>query len=110
MNLTLEVTHPAKVLLSSDFSQQEPKLSATVSQDAVLVNAFRNGRDAYATLASIALGVPYEECLEFKLDENGKKTSEVNPEGKERRSLGKVLNLGGLSSYAPLAEALLVDC
>ena len=30
----------------------------------------------------------------YELDENGNKTSEVNPEGKARRSKGKVLNLG----------------
>ena len=51
-------------------------------------------RDIYATLASVGLGQPYEECLEFRLDENGKKTSEVNPEGKKRRSTGKILVLG----------------
>lgn len=71
-----------------------------------------HGRDAYATLASIALGFPYEECLEHH-----PVTGEVNPEGKERRSIGKVLNLGEQKKsnalpatnyyYAPLAEALL---
>lgn len=48
-----------------------------------------HNRDAYATLASIALGVPYEECLEFH-----PVTGELQPEGKARRSIGKVLNLG----------------
>lgn len=97
MNLTLEVTHPAYVMMSSDFSQQEPKLTATVSNCPQWVEAFRTGKDVYATIASIALGVPYEECLEFKLDEHGNKTSEVNPEGKARRSMGKVLNLGKIA-------------
>lgn len=89
MSITIEVTHPAHVLMSSDFSQQEPKLSAFVSGDRTLVEAFKAGRDAYATLASIALGYPYEECLEFN-----PVTKQVNPEGKARRSVGKILNLG----------------
>ena len=77
--------------------QQEPKITATVSQCPEWIYAFNHNKDVYATIASIALGVPYEECLEFKLDENGNKTSEVNPEGKARRSMGKVLNLGRLA-------------
>lgn len=89
MSLTLEVTHPAYVMMSSDYSQQEPKLSAFISSDSKLVDAFMHNRDAYATLASIALGVPYEECLEFH-----PVTGELQPEGKARRSIGKVLNLG----------------
>lgn len=35
------------------------------------------------------MGLPYEECLEFN-----PVTGELNPEGKARRSMGKVLNLG----------------
>lgn len=87
--LTLEVIHTAYVMMSCDYSQQEPRLTAAVSLDAKLVDAFRNGRDVYATISSIALGYPYEECLEFN-----PVTGELQPEGKERRSAGKVLNLG----------------
>lgn len=57
--------------------------------DSRLVDAFRNGRDVYATISSIAMNVPYEQCLEFH-----PVTGEMQPEGKERRSVGKVLNLG----------------
>lgn len=63
-------------------------------------------RDAYATLASIALGFPYEECLEFNPI-----TGELQPEGKARRSTGKVLNLGvtyGMSVQS-IAESLFGD-
>lgn len=91
---TLEVTHSPYAMLSSDFSQQEPKITAMVSHCPEWIEAFSTGKDVYATISSIALGVPYEDCLEFKLDENGNKTDEVNPEGKARRSMGKVLNLG----------------
>lgn len=89
MCLSLKVVHPAYVMMSSDFSQQEPKISAFVSQDPTLIDAFMHNRDAYATLVSTALGVPYEECLEFH-----PVTGELQPEGKARRSIGKVLNLG----------------
>ena len=47
--------------------------------------------------------MPYEECLEFN-----PVTGEVNPEGKARRSVGKVLNLGityGMS-VPSIAESL----
>lgn len=104
--LMLDVTHPAYVMMSSDYSQQEPRLTATISQDPTLINAFRNGRDVYATISSIALGFPYEECLEFNPI-----TGEVNPEGKARRSTGKVLNLGityGMSVQS-IAESLFGD-
>ncbi len=88
-------------------------MTATISSDPKLIDAFRNGRDVYATIASIALGVPYEQCLEFN-----PVTGEVQPEGKERRSIGKVLNLGELKSYctlpvtrsyAPSIEALIFN-
>lgn len=88
-NLTLEVTHPPHVMLSSDYSQQEPKITASVTHDRALIDAFVKNRDAYATISSIALGFPYEECLEFNPI-----TGEQQPEGKARRSIGKVLNLG----------------
>lgn len=65
-----------------------------------------HGRDAYATLVSTALGYPYEECLEFH-----PVTGELQPEGKARRSIGKVLNLGvtyGMSVQS-IAESLFSD-
>lgn len=34
------------------------------------------------------------ECMEFFLDENGKKTDRTNPEGKKRRSSVKSILLG----------------
>ena len=111
MELTLKVTHPTYLMMSSDFSQQEPKLTATVSQCPEWIYAFTHNRDVYATIASTALGVPYEDCLEFVVDENGNKTDEVNPEGKARRSIGKVLNLGityGMSVQS-ISESLFGD-
>ena len=85
----LNVTHPGCIMMSSDYSQQEPKLTAFVSNSSKLLTTFMEGRDIYATLASVGLGYPYEECLEFN-----PVTHENQPEGKKRRSIGKILVLG----------------
>lgn len=80
---------PGYVLVSADYGQQEPRLTAFISQDATLIKAFQEGRDVYATLSSISFKRPYEECLEFH-----PATHEYQPEGKKLRGYGKVLNLG----------------
>ena len=89
---------PGHVLMSSDYSQQEPKLTAYVSQDEKMVQAFKDGKDIYAIIASIAFGVPYEDCLEFKptgeLDENGKPVTVYSASGKARRGEAKTIVLG----------------
>lgn len=59
-----------------------------------MCEAFQNGKDIYATIAAISFNKPYEDCLEFFVDENGKKTDQVNREGKERRSNAKSIVLG----------------
>lgn len=51
--------------------------------------AFRKGRDVYATIASIAFDVPYEQCLEFHPE-----THEYQPDGKARRTEAKSVLLG----------------
>ena len=76
------------VLIGSDFSQQEPKLTADMSNDEQFIKDCASGKDAYATIASIAFEKPYEECLEFRPD------GTVNAEGKERRSQAKIILLG----------------
>lgn len=93
------------VLMSSDYSQQEPKVMTQMCGDEKMLNAYREGKDLYAEIASLAFDVPYGECLEFYLDENGKKTDRVNKEGKERRTQAKSILLGilygrGLASVA----------
>lgn len=79
---------PGYVMLSSDYSQQEPKLVAFISQDENMIKAFQEGKDIYATIAAIAFGKSYEECLEFT------PTGEYNPEGKARRTEAKSVVLG----------------
>ena len=55
------------VLMSSDFSQQEPKaLSALCKQDgdSQMYDTFMQGKDLYTEIASKAFNLPYRECLE----------------------------------------------
>ena len=97
---------PGNVLLSSDFSQQEPRVLAHMCGDKSLIEAYAQGKDIYAVMASQAFHKPYEDCLEFYLDENGKKTDKTNPEGKKRRSSIKGVLLGIMYSrgVASVAE------
>lgn len=93
------------VLMSSDYSQQEPKVMTQMCGDEKMLNAYKQGKDLYAEIASLAFDKPYEDCLEFYLDENGNKTGETNKEGKERRTQAKSILLGilygrGITSVA----------
>lgn len=93
------VPSPGYVLMSSDYSQQEPKCLAAMCRldgDSQLYDTFMAGRQVYADIASIAFHKPYEDCLEFYLDENGNETTKVNPEGKERRARAKKILLASL--------------
>lgn len=85
---------PGNVLLSSDFSQQEPRILAHLCGDENLIKTYAEGRDLYSTMAAQAFHTTYEDCLEFYLDETGKKTDKTNPEGKKRRSNIKGVLLG----------------
>lgn len=82
------VASAGHILIGCDFSQQEPKLTADLSNDEQFIADCASGKDAYAIIASIAFEVPYEECLEFRPD------GTVNKEGKERRGMAKVILLG----------------
>ena len=75
-------------MLSCDYSAQEPRLTAQMCKDEKMIKAYKEGKDLYCEIASIAFGVPYEECMEFRPD--GTK----NPEGKERRGQAKTIVLG----------------
>ena len=93
------------VLMSSDYSQQEPKVMTQMCGDKKMLNAYKQGKDLYAEIASLAFDKPYEDCLEFYLDDKGNKTGEINKEGKARRTQAKSILLGilygrGLASVA----------
>ena len=76
------------VLIGADYSQQEPMVTAHLSDDKKMQDAFINGRDIYSTIAALAFHKSYEECREFREDRT------VNPAGKERRTQAKSIVLG----------------
>lgn len=81
------------VLMSSDFSQQEPKGLAAMCRkdgDPQMYEVFMAGKDLYSEIASKAFNKPYDECREFRPD------GTTNKEGKERRSQAKSILLGVL--------------
>ena len=87
------------VMMSSDFSQQEPKCLAALCRqqgDPQMYNTFMQGKDLYSEIASVSFHRDYKDCLEFYLDENGNKTEETNKEGKAYRSQAKSILLGVL--------------
>lgn len=93
------VASPGYVLMSSDFSQQEPKALAALCKqqgDSQMYDTFMAGKDLYSEIASKSFNKSYEDCLEFYLDENGKKTDKVNAKGKELRQNAKSILLGVL--------------
>lgn len=75
-------------LIGSDFSQQEVRLMAAMSQDENMIEAYKNNRDIYAWVASMIYKMPYEECKEFRPD------GTLNDEGKKRRNHTKAIVLG----------------
>lgn len=96
---------PGYLLMSSDFSQQEPKCLAALCKEAgdpQMYNTFMAGKDLYSEIASKAFNKPYDECREFNAD--GSK----NKEGKERRTQAKSILLGVLygRGEASIAEQL----
>ena len=57
-------TRTPYLLLGSDFSAQEPRLTAQVCGDPKMIQAYREGKDLYSEIASLSFKFPYEECLE----------------------------------------------
>lgn len=82
------VASPGHILLGADFSQQEPRCMAAMCGDPVMIQAYKDGKDLYAQIASLSFNKPYEDCLEFRPD------GTTNPDGKARRSSAKTILLG----------------
>ena len=99
---TLPAMEGREVAILITDTAQEPRILAFISSDPTLCNAFMHNRDPYATVASVAFNVPYEQCLEFHPE-----TKEYQPDGKRRRSEAKTVLLGRLLSYAPLTQTML---
>ena len=58
--------------------------------DEKMLQAFRQGKDFYADIASVSFEKPYDECKEFRPD------GTTNKEGKARRTQAKSIFLGAL--------------
>lgn len=93
---------PGYVLIGADYSQQEPMVTSFLSNDMMMQDAFKSGKDIYATIAAISFDKSYEDCLEFRPD------GTTNPDGKERRTQAKSIVLGILygRSIPSIAEQL----
>lgn len=76
--------------MSSDYSQQEPKVMTQMCEDPKMIKAYQEGKDLYAEIAALSFNTTYENCLEFRPD------GTTNPEGKNRRSQAKSILLGVL--------------
>lgn len=76
-----------KYLISCDYSGQEPRIVAFLTQDPVMIQAYKDKKDFYAFLASAAYKRDYNKCLESYI-ENGQKI------GKQIRDTAKKAFLG----------------
>ena len=96
------------VLMSSDYSQQEPKCLAALCMeqgDSQMYDTFVQGKDLYSEIASKAFNKSYEECCEF--DKDGNK----NPaEYKVRRTQAKSILLGVLYGRGTTSVAEQLGC
>ena len=82
---------------------QEPHITALLSGDETMINAYKEGKDLYAVIAQAIYHNKYEENLEFwqagtELTIDGKKIiagnkTNLNPDGKARRSVAKMVLL-----------------
>ena len=79
---------PGYALVGSDFSQQEPRLLAHYANDQSMIDAYKNKKDLYATVASQVYGNDYWDNMEHYQDGSS------NPEGAARRSACKSIVLG----------------
>lgn len=90
-------------LVGSDYSAQEPRLTAHLSGDEAMRQAYAEGKDLYCVIASKIFNNDYWDNMEFYkegtvLELDGKKTvcgnkTHLNKEGKERRSIAKMVLL-----------------
>ena len=69
-----------------------------------MIQAYKDGKDLYAEIASVSFNFTYEDCLEFYpegtvIEFEGQKVTcgnktHLNKEGKHRRSMAKSILLG----------------
>ena len=88
---------PGRVFVGGDISQQEPKITAHISQEPNMLKVFREGKDIYASIAQSIYHNSYEDNLEFF----DKEKTKTNLEGKERRKTGKTIILATMYGMGP---------
>ena len=98
------IARPGCVLVGGDFSAQEPRLTAFYSQDENMLNAYKEGKDLYAVIASAAFDNKYEDNLECypegtEIEFEGQRVicgykTHTNEAGKARRGQAKTILLG----------------
>lgn len=98
------VASPGYTFVGSDYSQQEPRLLSHYSGDENMINAYRDGRDLYAMIASKVYHNNYEDNKEFFPD------GSMNIEGKHRRSSCKSLLLGIMYGMGDSMTASRIGC
>lgn len=120
MSFTIK-TRERHVLMSSDYSSQEPKILAQCCNDESMLNVFRAGKDLYAQIAALSFHTTYENCLEFfpkgtpirkvngvwqicdksECDKLADGTTDTSKAGKARRSQAKSVLLGKQHTLCP---------
>lgn len=85
------VASPGHLLISMDYSQQEPSCLASYCNKMgyeELFNARFKGNDLYSEVASAIFKLPYDDCVEHRAD------GTINKEGKAKRNQAKPVLLG----------------
>lgn len=93
------------VMVGADYSQQEPRLLSYYSGDENMINAYKEGKDLYATIASKVYKNNYEDNLEFNPI-----TNKIQPDGKKRRTSVKSLLLGIMYGMGEASIATTLKC
>jgi DNA polymerase-1 len=78
------IAEPGSSLIVADYSQIELRLLAHLSEDTVLVESFKSGRDIHSETAREILGLPKEQSVST-----------------EERRLGKTINFGIIYGMGP---------
>ena len=95
---------PGYVMVGGDFSQQEPRLLAEYSNDSNMIQAYKDGKDLYATIAAGVYKNDYWDNMEHHQD------GTANPEGKKRRGNCKSILLGIMYGRGNASIASQIGC
>lgn len=57
-----------KVLVLADYSGMEVRMASSVSNDPVMIQAYKDGKDLYALIGSMVYKTTYENCLEHYVE------------------------------------------